>query len=294
MEDRYFTGGFVTELRDQHIARTRTPELYLTARTGVFSYKIPLSPGTYELRLHFAETTYSPTSSLGGGENSRVFDVKLNGSMLLKQFDIVSDAGANTADVRVFKNVTPDKDGFLHLDFAGSLGLPILNAIEIVPGLPHRLRPIRMVAQNSFFVDKSGNLWMPDTYFSSGPLAADKVVIGGTAEPGLYAGERYGNFSYAIPVDEGSYKVTLYFSEKYWGTDTSKKGGVGSRVFDVLCNGAALTRRLDIVKEVGPARALIKTYHDLRPNAQGKLILSFVPDVNYASVDAIEVEEEAP
>jgi len=45
---------------------------------------------------------------------------------------------------------------------------------------------------------------------------------------------------------------------------------------------------------VGPARALIKTYHDLRPNAQGKLILSFVPDVNYASVDAIEVEEEAP
>jgi len=86
----------------------------------------------------------------------------------------------------------------------------------------------------------------------------------------------------------------LYFSEKYWGTDISKKGGAGSRVFDVLCNGAALTGRLDIVKEAGPARAFIKTYHDLRPNAQGKLILSFVPDVNYASVDAVEVEEEAP
>jgi hypothetical protein len=135
---------------------------------------------------------------------------------------------------------------------------------------------------------------MPDTYFSSGQLAADKVVIGGTAEPGLFAGERYGNFSYALPVDEGTYKVTLYFSEKYWGTDISKKAGVGSRVFDVLCNGVALTRRLDIVKEAGPAHALVKTYHDLRPNAQGKLTLSFVPDVNYASVDAIEVEEEAP
>jgi hypothetical protein len=294
MGDRYFTGGFVTELRDQHIARTRNPELYLTARTGVFSYKIPLAPGTYELRLHFAETTYSPNSSLGGGENSRVFDVQLNGRPLLTQFDIVSDAGPNTADVRVFRDIRPEKDGYLHLDFAGSLGLPILNAIEIVPGLPHRLRPIRMVAQNSFFVDKTGNLWMPDTYFSSGQLAADKVVIGGTAEPGLFAGERYGNFSYALPVDEGTYKVTLYFSEKYWGTDISKKAGVGSRVFDVLCNGVALTRRLDIVKEAGPAHALVKTYHDLRPNAQGKLTLSFVPDVNYASVDAIEVEEEAP
>jgi hypothetical protein len=292
--DRYFSGGFATELPDQHIARTRNHELYLTERTGVFSYKIPLAPGIYELRLHFAETTYSPASTLGGGENSRVFDVRLNGRPLLSQFDIVSDAGADTADVRVFRDVTPDKDGYLRLDFSGVLGLPIINAIEILPGVPHRLRPIRMVAQNSFFVDKSGNLWMPDTYFSSGQLAADKVVVDGTAEPGLYAGERYGNFTYTFPVDDGSYKMTLHFSEKYWGSDVSKKGGVGSRVFDILCNGTALTRRLDIVKEAGSGRALIKTYHGLRPNAQGKLIVSFIPDVNYASVDAVEVEEEAP
>jgi len=292
--DRYYTGGFVTELPNQHVARTRNPELYLTARTGVFSYKIPLSPGTYELRLHFAETTYSPASSLGGGENSRVFDVQLNGSPLLQQFDIVSDAGANTADVRVFRDVSPNKDGYLDLDFAGSLGLPIINAIEIVPGLLHRLRPIRMVAQNSFFVDAAGNLWMPDTYYSSGQLASDKIAIAGTPEPGLYAGERYGNFDYALPVDKGTYTLTLYFSEKYWGSDISKRGGAGSRIFDVLCNGVALTRNLDIVEAVGSGRALVKTYHGLRPNAQGKLIVSFVPDVNYASVDAVEVEEQTP
>jgi hypothetical protein len=292
--DRYFSGGFVTELPNQHIARTRNPELYLTARTGVFSYKIPLAPGTYELQLHFAETTYSPASSLGGGENSRVFDIQLNGSPLLKQFDIVSDAGANTADVRVFRDISPNKDGYLHLDFAGSLGLPIINAIEIVPGLPHRLRPIRMVAQNSFFADAAGNLWMPDTYYSSGQLASDKVTIGGTSEPGLYAGERYGNFNYALPVDKGSYRLTLYFSEKYWGSEVSKRGGVGSRVFDIFCNGIILTRSLDIVEVVGSARALVKTYHGLRPNAQGKLIVSFVPDINYASVDALEVDEETP
>jgi hypothetical protein len=292
--DRYFTGGFVTELPNQHIARTRNSELYLTGRTGVFSYKIPLAPGIYELRLHFAETTYSPASSLGGGENSRVFDVQLNGTLLLKQFDIVSDAGANTADVRVFRDISPSDDGYLHLDFAGSLGLPIVNAIEIVPGLPHRLRPIRMVAQNSFFVDAAGNLWMPDTYYSSGQLASDKVAIGGTSEPGLYIGERYGNFDYALPVDKGSYKLTLYFSEKYWGSDGSKTSGVGKRVFDIFCNGVALTRNLDIAQEAGSGRALVKTYRGLRPNAQGKLIVSFVPDVNYASVDAVEVEEQTP
>jgi hypothetical protein len=292
--DRYFSGGFVTELPNQHIARTRNPELYLTARTGIFSYKIPLAPGVYELRLHFAETTYSPASSLGGGENSRVFDLQLNGRPLLQQFDIVSDAGANTADVRVFRDVFPSKDGYLHLDFSGSLGLPIINGIEILPGSPHRLRPIRMVAQNSFFVDAAGNLWMPDTYYSGGRLASDKITIAGTPEPGLYAGERYGNFNYALPVDSGTYKLTLYFSEKYWGAGVSKRGGVGSRVFDVLSNGLALTRNLDIVEVAGSGRALIKTYHGLRPNAQGKLIVSFVPDVNYASIDALEVEEETP
>jgi hypothetical protein len=292
--DRYFAGGAATELPNQHIARTRNPELYLTGRTGVFSYKIPLAPGTYELRLHFAETTYSPASSLGGGENSRVFDIQLNGSPLLKQFDIVSDAGANTADVRVFRDISPNKDGYLHLDFAGALGLPIINAIEIIPGLPHRLRPIRMVAQNSFFADAAGNLWMPDTYYSSGQLASDKVSIGGTSEPGLYAGERYGNFNYALPVDKGSYRLTLYFSEKYWGVEGSKRGGIASRVFDIFCNGVALTRNLDIAEAAGSGRALVKTYHGLRPNAQGKLIVSFVPDVNYASVDALEVEEETP
>jgi Malectin domain len=290
--DRYFSGGAISELRNQYIARTRDPELYLTARSGTFSYKLPLKPGTYELRLHFAETTYTPASTLGGGENSRVFNVRLNGRPLLNAFDVVADAGANTADVRVFKDVQPGPDGTVQLDFSGVLGVPMINAIEIVPGLQHRLRPIRMVTQNSFFVDKAGNLWSPDTYFAGGQLAVGKVPVTGTDDPGLYAGERYGNFSYALPVDQGSYSITLYFAEKYWGTNFSKEGGVGSRVFDVLCNGTALVRNLDIVKEAGPGHAYQKTFHGLHPNAQGKLLVSLVPDTNYATVDAIKVEEE--
>ncbi len=292
--DRYFSGGSITVLPSQHIARTRDPELYLTARSGVFSYNIPLPPGTYELHLHFAETTYTPESTLGGGENSRVFDVRLNGRPLLSQFDIVSDAGANTADIRVFRDTAPAKDGYLHLDFNGSLGLPIINAIEIIPAPDRRLRPIRMVAQNSFFVDKGGNLWMPDNYFSSGRLASDNVVVEGTSEPGLFAGERYGNFTYALPVDDGTYRMTLYFSEKYWGVSAAQKDSAGKRVFDIFCNGSTLARTLDISSDVGPGRALVKVYRGLRPNAQGKLIVSFVPDVNYASVDALEVEQERP
>ena len=292
--DRYFTGGTATELPNQHIERTRDPQIYLALRSGTFSYNIPLVPGTYELRLYFAETTYTPSSSLGGGENSRVFDIRMNGRPLLTQFDIVSDAGADTADIRVFKDIQPGPDGHLRLDFNGTLGQPMINAIEIVPGKPHHLLPIRMVAQNNFVVDKAGNLWNPDRYFSGGQLATDKTTITGTDEPALYAGERYGNFSYALPVDDGTYALTIYMSEKYWGTTISKRGGAGSRIFDVFCNGVALSRNLDIARQAGSGVAFKKTFHGLRPNAQGKLLVSLVPDLNYAAIDAIEVEEEEP
>ena len=115
----------------------------------------------------------------------------------------------------------------------------------------------------------------------------------GTEDPGLYSGERYGNFSYALPVDQGRYELTIHLAEKYWGSPIAKEGGAGSRVFDIYCNGVALARGLDVAKEAGPGHALVKTWHGLQPNAQGKLIVSLVPDVNYASVDAVEVTDES-
>jgi len=37
----------------------------------------------------------------------------------------------------------------------------------------------------------------------------------------------------------------------------------------------------------------LKTFHGLKANAQGKLLLSFVPVKNYASVYAVEVIDES-
>jgi Malectin domain len=290
--DRYFTGGYNTDLANQYIAGTRDPQLYLTLRSGSFSYNIPVKPGAYELRLHFAETTYSPASTLGGGENSRVFNVTLNGKPLLDDFDIVADQGADVADIRVFKGVHPDSSGFVRLAFSGSIAQPIVNAIELVPTPDNRLTTVRMVAQNSYFTDSSGNVWAPDSYFLGGKLASDKVTVTGTEDPGLYLGQRYGNLSYVIPVASGRYKVTLYFAETYWGTPASGTKGVGNRVFDILCNGVALERNIDIGKEVGVGKAMQRTFVDLKPNAQGKLLISLVPVRNYAIVNAIEVEEQ--
>lgn len=69
---------------------------------------------------------------------------------------------------------------------------------------------------------------------------------------------------------------------------------MGSRVFDVLCNGLALRRSLDIYREAGgPDRAITWTARGLQPDAQGKLVISLVPVKNYACINAMEVIDES-
>ena len=71
-------------------------------------------------------------------------------------------------------------------------------------------------------------------------------------------------------------------------------GGLGSRVFDVYCNGVALLRGFDIFKEAGgEGRPVDKTFSGIRPTAQGKIVLTFVPVAGMACVNGIEVAEDS-
>ncbi len=300
--DRYFSGGTALGGTPQFIDRTMDPTLYQNCRYGDFTYDIPLKWGVYELRLYFAETVYGPGSLAGGGESSRIFNVVLNDKPILTEFDPTANAGAShTADVRVFHDVTPAPDGQLHLRFSRFQGTgtgsaqdqPILNALEIVPGIPGKMRPVRIVAQNNSYTDRSGQVWRPDVYASQGRLVLHNRPVAQTADPGLYYGERFGHFSYAIPVASGKYALTLHFAETYFGLQNPGGGGAASRLFDVYCNGVRILHEFDIFKEAsGANRALVKTFHNLEPSPQGKLLLTFVPVKNYAFVNAIEVSSE--
>ncbi len=91
--------------------------------------------------------------------------------------------------------------------------------------------------------------------------------------------------------------MTLRFVERHFGTvdfsGDKNPGGAGSRVFDVFCNGEALLRNFDVFRKAGGGkRETVQTFRRLRPNAQGKLALSFVPVKDYAMVNAIEVEPD--
>ncbi|MGA3201338.1 MAG: malectin domain-containing carbohydrate-binding protein [Bryobacteraceae bacterium] len=292
--DRYFTGGLVSTSPGHVVDGTRDSMMYQSFREGDFQYNIPLKPGVYELHLHFAETVYGEHNPGGGGETSRLFQVDANDRRLLDYFDVISDAhGSSLADERVFKDISPAADGKLHLRFTHRVRDAFVNAIEIVPGIPGRLRPIRIAMRTQAYTDRNGNLWMPDRYYRGGQPVLRTQLARGADDPELYRGERFGNLTYVIPVAPGSYSITMKFSEAWFGAGKPAGGGVGSRRFDVLANSQLLAHNFDIFKEAGgPERALDRTFRNLHPNAQGKLVLSLVPVDNYACVNAIQVIDE--
>jgi hypothetical protein len=295
--DRYFTGGNAGELTGDDIHGVLDPVIYRTARRGEFRYDIPLKPGLYELRLLFAETIYGKGNRVYAGEASRVFHVSINGVRRLTELDILSDAGGpNIPADRVFKDISPAKDGFLHLEFTPVNDRALLNGIEILPGIPGRMRPVRILAGGRSYYDRAGQFWGADRYFIGGRPLTKPTVVEGTTDPELYSNERWGHFSYSIPVPSpGRYRVTLKFAETNFGKSNPGRTGVGSRLFDVFCNGVALLRNFDMLKETGVENmAIDKVFRGLVPNAQGKLVLTFVPVVEYASVRAIEVVDDTP
>ena len=194
----------------------------------------------------------------------------------------------------MFKDISPAKEGLLHLEFVRISGNALVNAIEIVPGLPGKLRPIRMVEQPNCLNDSENHTWEPARYYRGGVDIPRDGKVEGTNDPDLFDGERYGNFDYQIPVAAGRYTVKLYFAENFIGTRfDAQHRGAGTRVFDVYCNGHTLLRNFDILKEAGgPSRALVKAFHGLEPDGTGKLRLEFVPTRDNACVSAVEVVNE--
>jgi hypothetical protein len=68
-------------------------------------------------------------------------------------------------------------------------------------------------------------------------------------------------------------------------------GGVGSRLFDVWCNGTVILKNFDIFKEAG-SEPMTKTVSFVEPTGQDKIEIYFLPGVSYPFVDAIEVIPE--
>lgn len=121
------------------------------------------------------------------------------------------------------------------------------------PTPPGKTGTIRINAGGAAYTDPSGNQWGADGDVSGGSVDSQAAghVIAGTANQALYQDERYGVFSYAIPVKNGAYTVRFHFAEIYSGCQKA-----GCRVFNVNAENKPIIQNLDIFSQVGGYKAL--------------------------------------
>ncbi len=277
-------GGETVRSTGARFSGTEDSTIYDGGIRGIVRCTFHARPGLYELRLHFAEPSNLEPAH-------RVVTLAVNAGPTTS-VDVVDRAGADRAATTfTIPGIRPENDGTIHLDFTSEVSP--LNAVEILPAPTVQPLPVRIVAASSPFKDASGNVWLTDRYFRGGrhgqpPDREHRPSLG------LYASDRIGTFQYSVPAPTGSkYRVTLYFREPWFGQENGAPGGVGSRVFDVYCNGQSVVQDFDILAD-GHGQSVTKTIDGVSPTAQGELNLAFVPVVNYPLVNAIEVTPDKP
>ena len=121
--DTDFSGGN-TASTTQTIGNTSDPTLYQTERWNVFSYTFTVPNGSYNVVLKFAEIYWT---SVG----QRQFNVAINGTTVLTNFDIVAAAGGALKAIDKTFPVTVT-NGTVTIQFTpGAADWPKVSAIEI-------------------------------------------------------------------------------------------------------------------------------------------------------------------
>ena len=121
------------------------------------------------------------------------------------------------------------------------------------------------------YTDGAGKVWNADRDFTGGAPINTTATITGTNDPTLYQAQRSGTqFSYAEPVANGSYVLSLLFAEVQGNT-------TGQRVFNVAANGTTVLTNYDISQDAGGAnKAIVKTFPVTVTNGQFSLALAGV------------------
>jgi hypothetical protein len=122
-------GGTINHTNTIDLSAVTNPApmaVYQTARTGNFSYTISgFSPGSsHTVRLHFAETFFSTSGS-------RTFNVSINGTTVLTNFDVFAAAGAkNKAIIEQFTEPASSTGNYV-ITFTSVINQSLVSGIEI-------------------------------------------------------------------------------------------------------------------------------------------------------------------
>jgi poly(3-hydroxybutyrate) depolymerase len=133
----------------------------------------------------------------------------------------------------------------------------------------------------------TGGFWA-DQFFTGGATYANSETIdmsqvaSDPPPPAIFATERYGDMTYAIPDRSGAQTVTLYFAETY-------VSGAGERLFDVVVNGTTVLSNFDIYASAGGVNRAIAETFTTAADPSGRVVIEFVTRVQSPKINGITV-----
>ena len=123
-------GGLVSAVTGP-VSGTTDPALFQDGRmpsdTAPLVYTFPVPNGSYHANLYFAEL-YNGDAFVGG----RVFNVKVEGTTVLQNFDIFASVGANTALIKGVDFAVTNGSATIELDNVPGHDRGKIGAIEII------------------------------------------------------------------------------------------------------------------------------------------------------------------
>ncbi|NJN24791.1 MAG: T9SS type A sorting domain-containing protein [Cyclobacteriaceae bacterium] len=170
----------------------------------------------------------------------------------------------------------------VHLEAFDGTGDCVRWALELTNGAGTTSLAIN--SGGSAFTAGNDQQFIADAYVSGGSTHTSVDNITGTVDDPLYRSERFGNFTYNIPVTNGDYIVRLKFAEIYFTA-------INKRKFDVKIEGNLVINDIDIFAQVGHDAAYDET-HQVNVT-DGMLNIQFIGVTNNAKVSAVEVYPQA-
>jgi hypothetical protein len=169
-------------------------------------------------------------------------------------------------------------------DAAGNTRTSTAVSVTVSNSTSTTFTPIRVNSGGPAHTDPTGIAWVADTGYAGGYAESVSASISNTATPVLYQSARVAKtLQYSFTVPNGTYTVTLKFSENYFKA-------AGKRRFNISLNGAVVQTGFDIFASSGARyRATDRTFTTAVTGGQLQILLAATTD--NAQVNAIEIKK---
>jgi hypothetical protein len=288
--DEDYTGGATAAttnaISTTGVSNPAPQSVYQHNRYGNFTYTIPgLTAGaSYTAQLDFAEEYWTAAGD-------RTFNVLINGTQVLTNFDIFATAGGEFKAVDEAFTATASSTGTITIQFVTTKDNAQVNGIQITP-VSGGGGTGTGTGTGGVDISAGGPAAAPfvaDEDYTGGATAyvSNAISTTGVTNPApqsVYQHNRYGNFTYTIPglTAGASYTVQLDFAEEYWTA-------AGDRTFNVLINNNQVLTNFDIFATAGGEYIAVDEPFTATASSTGTITIQFVSVKDNAQVNGIQV-----